>query len=453
MPTKDGYQLVPDVEKGVQGQKGTSLQSTREKYARLNLTDKQAELLSNLDNTIESPQLKLDIASVNPSNFQSQTRSFLYGLLLPTITAVGTLVGALVLSTQKQTVGYVSLLVAFFPYINATLIFFACMAPIQANALDAFHQLSREIQSISEATKDRVVQSGEKIDAEIEKIRGQVNESLQPIQRTFNKASKEKEMIQRVDPSLKIPDLKNIDAKFKNSKGKLDEKFHAIIPQLDFTDVSPPFVRSTRAFYWHIVFPVLVLAFLLQMLVIFLTHYLMIHGIPSLRALKETESFAFDVNANAHDVTSIMESIDTEVGTYETELQTALQLSWSSVTYVASSYALSVVQLGLVYSLSGPWFLSFVSNLVIKGLHNAVIRKLQEYGIMSVVEDVMGTSMIRIREDILFAIEAESKLNKVLKGISKETTTGDLRDQFQKDTNRPSLLGRIFGQDSKMAKK
>jgi hypothetical protein len=458
MADKAGYEPIPDVEKGESG-----AQEKKESYADLNLNDKQTNLLLDLDSTIASANLDLSIPKVDPSQFASDGQSFIMGLVTPTLTALGTFLAALYLeerpeaeNTEGELAGF---LVQYFPYAAAIAMFLSSVSPIQKRLMGAIEPIFVKIDSGKDEVEKAVAKIGPEVDSIIVYLQVQVNEVLEAMKPTLKKAKANSYKIKKIDPSHVIPDLAEIDKEMDEAKGLVAPRVKEAQKHLQFDPSIPRPLKSVQAFYWRIVFPIVLLALVIQLAFATFSQYYTsaeTSSNPS-RALALEE-----VKDSIHkDFVELRDNVNGSVEQYEDHFKTSVDDSISLVMSVVWSYMITFLQLGVVFLLSNKRMRAWLTNKIMGKIEDESMRTLREHGASSSFSDVLGTRMGRVRKKVLKVLKVykhtESLLDRIMPGLGDaeavvlkptETTAGDgskdeTKSAGEKGKGRLGLFGRM----------
>lgn len=277
---KNGYEPIPDVEKGVVGEMP---KATLEpvKYSSEFSSD-QIELLSTLDTAISTGS-GLDISKmlpeVDPSELITSGKSYVRSLITPTITALCSAAVALVLDQESQAVNGVNswfaMIAPYFPYINAIVVGVAGLSPIQERVINSMSPVYDEIETVQDRVEAKVSDIKVMVDKYVDTIQKRLAATMEPIQPVFDKATKKEEMIQKLlkDDDLNvIPDPSDVQREIDEAQQVMGDKIIEAKEKLpDVTQYIPKYMRTAKSFYWHIVCPALILGLLFQVLVAYVT--------------------------------------------------------------------------------------------------------------------------------------------------------------------------------------
>jgi hypothetical protein len=369
MADKAGYEPIPDVEDGEGG-----VPEKKENYADLNLNDKQTKLLLDLDSTIASATLDLSIPKNDPSQLASDFgQSFIMVLVAPTLVAVCTFLAALFLeetakaeNAEGKLAGF---LVQYFPYVAAIAMFLSSVSPIRGRLMAAIEPMSAKIDFGKDAVEKAVANIGPEVDSTIVALQVQVNEVLEPMEPTL----KHSERINKVDPSLEILDIAEIDKEMDEAQGVVGPRIKEAQKHLRFDQYIPGPLKSKHAFYWRVVFPTVLLFLAIQLV-------------------------------------------------FATFSQCSLVMS------VVWAYMIAFLQLGVVFLLSNNLVRAWLTNTIVSKIEDETMRTLREYGASSSFSDVLGTRMGRVRKKVLKVLKLykkiESLMDRIVPGLGDAEATG-----------------------------
>lgn len=284
---KASYEALPDVEAVATTTDEPSAQA-RDAVRASNpgLKDREVDLLATLDDAVNHPPT-FAMPSVNQDALKSQGESFLVSLLLPTVTVVCTTLisGLLTLTAQSQTAlsGLAAALIPLVPYVNAVAVFASSYFPLAKRCTNAVEPLIKQMDDTVDGAERNVDALGTRVDRLIESIQTKVQQVLEPYRPSFAKAVQAETLLKQIDPDFDVPDPSDIDQEFDEAQGLVGQKIEQVKDTIDVKQVIPGPLRSRDALYWRIVVPVAVVACLLQLLLVALTH--------------NTDTGAFSINA------------------------------------------------------------------------------------------------------------------------------------------------------------
>jgi len=282
----------------------------KQQYPDLNLDDDQAKLMGQIDQIRQHAHLDLNLASCIRSSastttyWPAQAVSFVRGLVQPTVTACIMTCTALYLQAQQRAIqaqadlqsrveeetevfmshydSVMSLLILWFPYINATLVFLATVRPLQQRIMtDLVAPIFYAMTSAHQVLQSTVQKLGPLIDETIDGIQRDFHTVVKPIQPTLEQWQRNAHLVEQVmgkanqDNKLDIPDPSDIDRELDAAQGVVGDRIQiAQSHLLEAKQYVPPYLQSSRQFYWRILVPTLVLAWMLQMMVAFGNGYI-----------------------------------------------------------------------------------------------------------------------------------------------------------------------------------
>ena len=250
-----GYEKVPDVE--------PEPPAAESSYA--DLADDQAALLKNIDNAMGMSKLDFTMPAVDPEELVSQGESMLQSMFLPTLTAAAMVVGGLALNYQAQYSVWAETAVQYFPYVSALLIFYSSFTPLSNRLKDAVKPVFDKSDKIPEDVSDKVGKITVQVDTTIDALQTEVGDVLKPIKPIIDNASSKAGPLKQMDPTLDIPDSSEIDEEFNELQGKIGGKVKEAQEALDLEPYIPGSLKSSANFYWQVMFPILILALVLQL--------------------------------------------------------------------------------------------------------------------------------------------------------------------------------------------
>ena len=425
--TKRGYEPIPDVEKG--GDDKAEALAPKAKYP--DLDEEQADLLLSFDEAIAESSLKLDIPSVSPNDLLSAGQDFLRSLVAPTATAVSMLLVALYLKATAEVSSISDALVKLFPYVNASIVFFSSLNPIQDRFMVAVAPVFEKTHEVKEQVSQSMTELASSVDATIESLQAKVNNVMRPMKPTLQKAHGCATALKAMDPDIEIPDP-DIDKEFDGMQGILQGKVADAKQHMELNMCIPIYLQTAQAFYWSIVFPVVFVALAIQLALAWVTTYYGGTPIGSTRALVEID-----------------------------ELVTVASEGRGLLLNVCTSYAMAWVQMGLVYLYTNPRARVWLLSLLVESMKDEATRQLRAYGVSDALEDIMGARMAQRREKVLKAIRSFKKIEELLSKIGGTslvvaTEAASLiapQPQGKVSPKRPGLLGKLMGHHNNKAKK
>ena len=489
---KEGYESIPDVERGDAG----SLQNARNKYP--DLSDDQADLIYSFDEAIAGSSVSLALPQTSPEEMASQGANFLRSIVTPTLTSIGTFAVAFYLQTMEEIGPWIELL---FPYVNATIVFGASVGPMQTRFLSAAVPIFDQVERAQEKVDKGVSQLRETFDESLDQLQAKAEKVMEPIKPTLAKAQPYEAQIKAVHPDLEVPD-QDLDEEFNEMRELVQPKLDEAQKLLHLDECVPWFLRTPQDFFWYVVFPVLLLAFVLQLVVAWFT--------SSLVASQPDSSFPGAADAVRRMLQEVVDSVKEQAQSLQDEAQAQAQAledqaqaqaealrnqaqeqydalqdqaragvdelhsqfdakvaeSKSMLLNVAVSYGMALLQMGFVFLISSPRVRAWVINLVLRIMTNKAMRVLRDSGVETAFEDVFQTKMTKTRDTLLKLIGAAEKISKVvgfptagltnLFGGGGSGGAGEVSSPAATLTNvlsptssespgkRPGLIGRMF---------
>lgn len=323
---KEDYRPIPDVEAGkatqgpsVNQEKAT--EQAKKRYPDLSLDNEQARLVGTLDEVMKHAKLDLNLPQISSQEMQTTAESwlqqgkvFLTGMLQPTITAIVTFGVALYLEGQQRVEGaqekgqqriqdtedqfmaiWTQYAVLLFPYVNATLVFCAMVQPIIKRCMMMVQPVFEAMDHAEDSLQATVKRLGPFVDETIDGIQKDFHTVLKPIKPSLDQIESKAKLIEKVldnrggeKEDLDIPDPSDIDRELDEAQGIVTTKIEEGRKHLKVEQYIPAYVSSPKQFFWRIVFPVVVLAWIIQMAVAFTTEYVIHHTSSSSSSVKSS---------------------------------------------------------------------------------------------------------------------------------------------------------------------
>lgn len=452
--SKAGYESIPDVEKG----ESKSLETAKGKYPELD--DKQADLIFTFDEAIASSSLDISLPTTSPDDLVTQGKSFLQGIVSPTLTSLCTMAAAFVLSATAQANALAAMIVPFFPYLNAVVVFASSFKPIQDRFMSAVEPVFTQVDTAEGKVKKSVDDVGTNVDATIDSLQAKVGDVLKPMEPTLKKAKLQTGALKKLDPELEVPDLDDVNKEFDEMQGVVVKKIEEAEEHLVLDKYIPAYLQSADSFYWRIVFPVAVVALLIQLAFAWFTTYSTSAANEAGRLLKDVDvqSYKDEASDQIHgyqdeasgQIEGFRDELRDQFKTYSDEFNELSGSLKPMLINVATSYAVALVQMGLIYLCTNPKVRAWIVNKLLSMMKDEAMRTLRQYGAVTTVEDVMGTRMSRIRSKVLKILQVYQKVNDLmgkLGGVSDLAAMATQRPQLSIETDKkPSFIGRILGQ-------
>jgi hypothetical protein len=266
---KDGYEAIPDAEAPEDDKEDENPKSV--------MDVKQTELLNNINHVINNSQsISFEIPEVSPEEMSSRSAAYIQSLLEPTITAMITACTALLLGYLAQAQSFSDAVQAaitmLFPYANAIIVSYSSLNPIQNRCMKSMEPVYETTEKVQKSIVDGVEGIGKQVNDTVDKIQEQIHQVLQPIRPKLEMATKQEAMLKKVRPDIDIPDYSDIDREFDGMQGQVDAQLELAKNQLtDIQTLIPLPLRSPKAFYWRIIFPILIVFLSLQLGMTFVT--------------------------------------------------------------------------------------------------------------------------------------------------------------------------------------
>lgn len=436
--SKPGYESVPDAEAPAAAS-----------YDDLGAD--QAALLQDLDTAMALANLDFSLTAVNADEVSSSGGPSLFSSMLPPILmAVGAAGGAWLLHSEAPAVE--AAVLPYLPYLIAFLFFAATATPLVARLEAAVTPLFVQSEQLQDKVSSQVGGIATAVDTTVDSLQAQASRCLKPLAPTLEKASRQAAPLKKIDPTLDIPDTKDIDDDFDGMQGQVTDKVRAAQDHLDVGAYIPSPLKSTKHFYWQVIVPVLVIALVLQGGVAWAvdtasstepvaapTRYL--RGTSAVTTEYDASPSSYEkprhLGATAVVGTVISDEPDTP----------ADENSSSIFLIVGACLAMALLQVTLLFgSTSAPVKAWMVNRTQTKVSDRATVT-LREYGVANALEDVMGTRLARIRTKLLKLFTSVGKLQVVLDKIPDISGLGKAQDALGSvmgGSKRGSFFGKMF---------
>jgi hypothetical protein len=275
-PNAADYEPIPDVENGT----GTA-PSTND-YSGFD--PKQIELLSNIDETIQSNgSFQFALPTVNSDDMITQGQSMIQSMVLPTLTTIVATITAFGLSAVQQltdkstsidhTISTISILL--FPYVNATIAFLASFRPIQSRCMTSVEPIFQKMDSIQDTIQSSISDISTNVNTTIDTVETKIKDAMEPVLPTLQTATQYESMIRTVQPDVDIPDATDIDREINETRtivtNPLQEATTQITNLTEATKMIPYPFQSSTSFYWSIVVPIAIVCLCTQLGVVYFT--------------------------------------------------------------------------------------------------------------------------------------------------------------------------------------
>ncbi|KAL7575829.1 hypothetical protein ACA910_003152 [Epithemia clementina (nom. ined.)] len=265
-----GYENVPDVELG----NGAAPSPAPSAASYPELPEDQGQLMANFDLAAASANLDFKMPQADPAELASQGESMIMSMITPTVASLCTLAAGMLLGYEAQYSRLAAVGVLLFPYINAVIQFVVSINPLQNRLMSSAETIFEKKERTQEIVQDGFDNITRKVDKTVDNLQSQVVGVLDPIRPTLDQASAQAEPLKRLDPDLDIPDVSDIDEEFDEAQGKVGARVAEAKEQLTNPDqYTPEPLHSASKFYWKIIFPILLTALFLQLVVAFATTY------------------------------------------------------------------------------------------------------------------------------------------------------------------------------------
>lgn len=265
--SSSGYEPVPDVDSGVAASDGkTSAERAKEKYPEA--SDLEATFLGHLDDAIDNAEPTVAFPPVDPSEIgeADSPSGLLNALKLP----MAALVVSIVLTFLVVWI-HVGGLTHAYPYLSALLIFVASIPPTRGRFLKQTAPFFDKIDSIKDLIEGKIKELEEKALSYLTQAYDAFNKAIEPMRPKLDLATKAETMLRKIDPSIDIPDLSDIEKSFDGFEDQVKAAFAPVMDMIDITSLIPIPFQSRFQLEMYSLHPFFVVFFLLQLLVTWLS--------------------------------------------------------------------------------------------------------------------------------------------------------------------------------------
>jgi hypothetical protein len=432
---KLGYEPIPDVEKG----EVTVKESAKARYPELD--DDEADLIFSLDEAIAGSSVDIPIPQMSPDELVTQGKGFLQGIVAPTLTSICTALVAFYLSTMDEVGPWIAQL---FPYVNATIVFAASVVPMKGRFMSAAAPVFDEFERVQEKVERSVQELGDTFNSSLDVLHSKAEKVMEPIKPTLAKAKPFESKIKASFPDAELPD-QDLDEEFKEMRDLVQPKLDEAKEALRLDESIPWFLRTPQAFFWSVVFPILLIAFAIQLVAAWFTTSIAsgpgesasAAGELGSRMLMEAAGAVTDQAQSLRDEArdgmaktkeetgALRDKAQAEYAALQAEAQAGMeelhgefdsQLAGARVMLanVAVSYGMSLLQLGIAFLISSPTVRAWIIDLLTRTAKAKAMRVLREKGVETAFEDVFQTRMTKTRNSLLKTIRYAQKISSIV---------------------------------------
>jgi hypothetical protein len=394
MPTKHGYDAIPDVETGESGAVHQALVlKPCDLYPEAN--PEEAELLGTLDSIINGSSLELNIPAVYPDDLATSSPGIGMALVWPILSAILLVIAAF--SSVRSQAGGGVLDSRMFPYVAVFLMWLSSIVSINSRMIG---QASLAIVSADEIRYKaaKCIENGVKIvENRVADVKGKLDSVLRAMK---------KKLAGVQDPTPDITDLDNALESLELASTEISASVKNVKEAIaSFDDVVPPYLRSTTKYWWNAVFPVLLLCFVLQAVLlsgILAFAFKRDHRIGLLSepfTLSRVLDTLSNKSAGAANVEMEVETIEAPAASKE--LATLLVLR---IGVVVQSFIVAVLQIGMVYLCTGTRYVAELVNYTSDCILETTSRVARVQGLYAVTDSVLVGKMSIVKKQVLKSI-------------------------------------------------
>jgi len=366
------------------------------------------------------------------------------------------------------------IVVPWFPYVNAAVVYLSTVLPSQRKFMGMIEPIFSAFFKAEDVLLVTVQEFGHFVDGTIDGLQKDFHVMMKPIKPKLDLLQKQAALAEKileqadVTTDLDISDPSDIDRELDEAQGLVGKQLKEAEEHLKFQSYVPNYLDSPKQFYWQIVFPILLLFLALQLGVAYLADNYRLTGplLPiwqhdntannqgmehnrylrhthknnSLRGpLKELEQHV-EKNATYHsNQTTVVDEFmpttsrppisqnisdqlhgykekvtDELKGKYQAEFEQAVVESKSFMYDVLWSYIVVVFQTLAVYFITSDtvqlWFIRQGMQHVEKGAK----QTMKEYGVTDAMDNVFGDRLDRIHDKVMKLLRLHKKIQNFL---------------------------------------
>lgn len=409
----DGYEPIPDVQSGNSSNGDLSPQ---ERYPEAN--EGEAQLLGLLDEFIKDSTITVKLPSATIYDFpvSSSFIDFVCALVLPTVCFLLT-AGLAVLYIGTDSVG--DELPIFVPYAFAFLGFLSSAVPMTKR----FTQHAERIAFMVDSTKRVAVKTVEdvatSVSSKVDLVKMKLCDVVIDMRPKLSKAAEQEENLKKMDPSIVIPDPNDVVSELDGAKGEIEESIRLVEENFSVTPWIPEFLRSSELYKKHVVIKVLLLCLALQMVAV----YGMLLYFPSQFAAKNSvpsvkNRFLGGVASSIARVLTF-HSYKADTITLSEEIFVSMNRVWPfPLVLVVEIYAMSIVQLGIVFCRTGVSATVATVNRMRSTVTEKTNHVLRQQGIFFLCQDILEIRMGRVKNKLLKMISLMFKIDMLMSMVT-----------------------------------
>lgn len=432
---KRGYEQVPDIESG-------DRKVIISEYS--DLEPNQQKLFLDLDDAIAFSDLQFATPELDLSDVVERGQSFFVSIVSPTAVALLQVALAFYIENEEKIHDISESMVVIFPYLGALLQFVVSIRPTQKRIIDTTSPVFGQIDAGADRVNSYMAGLQPHVDTMVAFLRQETRAILEPIEPTLVNANKIEFMLKRIDPEVDIPETKDVDKIFDKVQAGVAFKIKEAQSKMDLRQYIPPSLKSPQAFYWKIIFPILCVAFLVQMVGAFVSQTFF-HALLTPSQLIDSESINEHLESVKSEIAGEIREIDSNIGEYKEELRTLSIESRHLLISVAVSYFISLVQLLICTLVTNKENRKRLIKRVVDHLTFSAHEYLQQTGVTTLYRDMLGANMERVKIKVLRAIRAENRLKLLISKVGGDNAVFAAETAQNSKKEKVGIFQKIFG--------
>jgi len=367
--------------------------SPQEKYPQAN--EKQSGLLVLLDDVIGNvmPKFEPPLLTIDPPvrALIEEIPTMAESLIVPAMALVATISGAFVMVAIDD-----PLAIAVYPYIAVFVTFLSTLRPLIARLAAAADVIMLLLDEFIEKIQSELEDVCANATSYVDQVENKLQDVLAPMKPKLDEASKAEVMLKKANPDVEIPDTGDLEEALAGLGDKIENKMVEFQSSLDLKSCIPKIFESKDVFTWRVIFPVVVVFFVIQVLVLHAQQGSIFDAID-----EATSDDGGDVGPD--DAESDEESFSDK-----------LENNWDLFLTAIVAFLTSVGQLLLSFVLSQRWIGKSYVNLRIL-LASSSVSELSEEKVEPLFRDLLIVKMENIKSQMLKLIETMGKIENLMK--------------------------------------
>jgi len=425
---KNGYGSIPDIEEGITSDSPQPTALTpAQKYPEAN--DQELAFLIILDEAMANSKPKIDLPTIKATDLGEppSVREFVDSLLAPSAAfAISAATALWIMGETNPTTQAVA--AALFPYYSCILVFAATVIPTKYRFNAWSGSILSKIDVIKQSTTDKVEAVSSIALRYVTKAETTKDDVLRPIEAKLEYATKIEVQLQRIDPTIDIPDISDIDEAFDGFADVIENAADKTSKAVDVSRKVPKAMESQKNLELYVFYPVMCILLLTQLLLVWITSQAV--------ASMSSDEINADIN-----VTSVPAEVDTAFRgllrgsmTNVTDfVETSSSISDDSIISLQEdpsqmqlliislqTYVTAIIQLVVTYVMTHYGVLAKEMNRHIKNIEDDVNETLDLYA-GPVFKFVFDDGFGGVKEKFLDLVHKMEKIEGPLRKLDKMT--------------------------------